>query len=106
MKTVYLDAEYVCHLAPKDGYITYETDLLDGLCDRFIEAHRLVPEGRTWRRKDGHVFNGLMLSLAVMDYLCMPYQAQYEEDSENMMPLEDVAELVEMVYQDDLEVIG
>lgn len=106
MKIIYLDSDFVCHVKPKEGYTPYQTDLLDGCCDRFIEAHRLVPYGSTWTRKDGKVFNGLMVSLAVMDYLCLPYQKQYEEDQENMMPLEDVAELVEMVYQGDLEVIG
>lgn len=106
MKTIYLDADFVCHLEPEIGYVEYTTDLFDLMCDRYIEAHRLVPFGSTWTRKDGKVFNGLMVSLAVMDYLCTPYQKQYEEDQENMMSLDEVAELVEMVYQDDLEVIG
>lgn len=106
MKTIYLDSDFVCHVKPSLGYVEYTTDLFDLMCDRFIEAHRLVPYGSTWTRPDGHVFSGLMVSLAIQDSIAMPYQKQYEEDQDNMMSLEDVAELVEMVYQDDLEVIG
>lgn len=106
MKIVYLDSDYICHLSQSIGFIPYETDIFDDKCDAFIEGYRLVPEGRTWRRNDGTIFNGLMISPAEnLNYLTGA-QIQFEKDNENMMAIDDVAELVEMVYLDDLGVIG
>lgn len=62
MRTVYLDSDYVCHVA-NDGTMTpVETDFFDDKCDAYIEGYRFVPEGQTWTREDGEVFEGNMVS--------------------------------------------
>lgn len=62
MKTIYIDSNYKCHVTD-DGMMTaVETDYFDGKCDAFIEGYRFVPEGKTWTRSDGMVFNGAMIA--------------------------------------------
>ena len=62
MKTIYLDAEFKCHVI-NDGTMTaVETEVFDGKCDAYIEATRFVPVGETWVREDGAVFSGEMVS--------------------------------------------
>ena len=106
MKTVYLDSDFKCHVDPILGGMTYETDFFDNKSDVFINGYRIVPEGWSWLRSDGVVFSGLMISPAVNSNYLTGAQTQFEEDNKNMMALDDVAELVEMVYLDDLGVIG
>lgn len=106
MKTIYLDSDYVCHATPEEGMRSYETEVFDDKCDAYINGYRLIPEGSTWVRPDGMIFKGLMVAPAVRSDTLYAKQEQYEEDSENMIPLDDVAELVELLYEDDLGVIG
>ncbi|MBR0319962.1 MAG: hypothetical protein IIX10_02790 [Clostridia bacterium] len=62
MKTVYLDAEFRCHVT-NDGTMTaVETAFFDGKCDAYIEGYRFVPDGETWVREDGTEFEGEMLA--------------------------------------------
>ena len=62
MRTIYIDADYKCHVANAYGLVEVETSFFDGKCDAFIEGYRFVPEGETWVREDGVSFNGEMLS--------------------------------------------
>ena len=62
MKTVYLDAEFRCHVT-NDGTMTaVETAFFDGKCDAYIEGYRFVPDGETWVREDDTEFEGEMLA--------------------------------------------
>ena len=62
--TIYLDSNYICHLA-NDGTMTeVETDVFNGKADAFIEGYRYIPEGETWTRTDGVQFHGLMIAPA------------------------------------------
>lgn len=106
MRTVYLDSDFICHLEDATGRIPYQTEMFDGKCDALVEAYRIVPEGSVWTRYDGVQFKGELISPADNYDTARFHQTQFEEDNENMMPLDDVAELVEMVYQDDIGVIG
>lgn len=62
MKTIYLDADFRCHVAPGDGRTPVETAAFDGKCDTYIEGYRFVPGGKTWVREDGAVFTGEMIA--------------------------------------------
>lgn len=106
MRTVYLDSDYICHLEQKTGYTPYDTDVFDGKCNSYIEGYRIVPKNAVWMRSDGKEFHGLMITPAVPYETLLIYQQQYEEDNANMVPLDEVGELIEFIYQDDLEVIG
>lgn len=58
--TIYIDNDYKCYVSAADGRRAIETNEFDGKCDEWIESYRFVPEGETWTREDGEVFNGEM----------------------------------------------
>lgn len=60
--TVYLDADWKCHISGDDTMTAVETAAFDGKCDAYIEGYRFVPEGKTWVREDGAVFAGEMVA--------------------------------------------
>lgn len=62
MKTIYLDADFRCHVAPGDGLTAVETAAFDGKCDTYIEGYRFIPSGKTWVREDGMEFSGEMIA--------------------------------------------
>ena len=60
--TIYIDSDFKCHATTADGLTAVETDYFDGKCPAYIEGYRFVPEGETWVRADGVVFQGEMVS--------------------------------------------
>ena len=80
MKTIYLDAEFKCHVT-NDGTLTpVETDIFDSYCNTFIEGYRFVPSGESWTRSDGVVFQGEMVA-PWQDYGKLDAaQRQYEQE--------------------------
>ena len=59
--TIYIDAEFKCHVQDDGTMLAIETDHFDGKCTTFIEGYRYVPEGMVWLRKDGTPFEGEMI---------------------------------------------
>lgn len=59
---IYIDSDYKCHVSPAEGLREIEAPEFDGYCAEYIEGMRLVPEGETWVREDGHPFPGRMKS--------------------------------------------
>lgn len=62
MRTIYIDADYKCHVTNDDTMTAVETREFDGKCDAYIEGYRFVPSGESWTRSDGSVFHGEMIS--------------------------------------------
>lgn len=60
--TIYIDTDYKCHTIPVTGLTAIETIVFDGKCAAYIEGYRFVPDGSTWVRSDGAVFQGEMMS--------------------------------------------
>ena len=60
--TIYIDSDYKCYASVADGRRAVETNFFDGKCPEWIESYRFVPEGDTWTREDGEVFNGEMIT--------------------------------------------
>ena len=60
--TIYIDTDYKCHTTTADGLTAVETNYFDGKCTAYIEGYRFVPNGSTWTRSDGTVFQGEMIS--------------------------------------------
>lgn len=58
--TIYIDSDYKCYTSDADGRRAVEINFFDGKCDEWIESYRFVPEGETWTREDGEVFEGEM----------------------------------------------
>ncbi|MBQ9687171.1 MAG: hypothetical protein IJV41_11630 [Oscillospiraceae bacterium] len=101
---IYLDSDYRCHLTDDGTRRAIETDVFDGKCRAFIEGFRFVPDGERWTRSDGVVFHGTMIAPAE-DYSALARaQAQFEEDE--AAHLEELAALIEEIYNEDMEVIN
>ena len=101
--TIYIDDDYKCHTSQADGLTAVETDTFDGKCRQYIEGYRFVPNGEIWVREDGEVFEGEMIA-PWRDYeLLAEFQAIYEE--EQTKATEEIATIVEEVYNSDIGVI-
>lgn len=101
--TIYIDNDYKCHTSPGEGLTAVETDAFDGKCSRYIEGYRFVPAGESWTREDGQVFTGEMVA-PWRDYeILAELQSIYEE--EQTKATEEIAAIVEEVYNSDMEVI-
>lgn len=60
--TIYIDSDYKCHTTTADGLTAVETTAFDGKCPAYIEGYRFVPDGSTWTRSDGAIFQGEMMA--------------------------------------------
>lgn len=60
--TIYIDTDYKCHIAPGIGLTAVETGAFTGKCPAYIEGYRFVPDGYTWTRSDGAIFQGEMMA--------------------------------------------
>lgn len=112
MGTIYVDRDYKCHAADDGTMTPVETDFFNGKCDAYIEGYRFVPSGCTWTRSDGEVFRGEMVAPWKPWHELDAAQRQYEREQlesvklENEELLSDLATMVDVVYESDLEVIN
>lgn len=58
MRTIYIDAEYKCHVTDDGTMRAFEMKGFDGKCDEFIEGYRFIPSGERWKSDDGFTFRG------------------------------------------------
>ena len=101
--TIYIDNDYKCHTSPGEGLTAIETDAFVGKCSRVIEGYRFVPDGGSWTRKDGQVFHGEMVA-PWRDYgILSEFQEVAQEEQDKAT--EEIAAIVEEVYNSDMEVI-
>ena len=101
---IYIDNDYKCHVSPGDGLTAVETDVFDGKCCHYIEGYRFVPAGETWTREDGQVFHGEMVA-PWRDYAILS-EFQEVAQEEQSKATEEIAAIVEEVYNSDMEVIA
>lgn len=100
---VFVESDYKCHTSYGDGLTAVETDAFDGKCRQYIEGYRFVPSGQSWTREDGHRFTGEMVA-PWRDYAILAeLQSIYEE--EQAKATEEIAAIVEEVYNSGMEVI-
>lgn len=80
MKTIYIDADFKCHIADDGTMRPVETEFFDDKCASVIEGYRLVPYGESWTREDGEVFEGEMIApwrdYAELDEIQREYEKQ------------------------------
>ena len=100
---IYIDNDYKCYISPADGLTAVETDAFEDKCRQYIEGYRFVPAGETWTREDGAVFHGEMVAPWRPYEILVELQAVYEE--EQAKATEEIAAIVEEVYNSDMEVI-
>ena len=101
--TIYIDNDYKCHASTGDGLTAVETGFFDGKCRQFIEGYRFVPFEQSWTREDGQVFHGEMVS-PWRDYAILS-EFQKVAQEEQAKATEEIAAIVEEVYNSDMEVI-
>lgn len=75
---IYIDDDNKCHVTNDGTMREFEVPAFDDKCAAYIEGTRYVPEGETWTRSDGFVFNGEMISPCIDSRIRDAYQAQYE----------------------------
>ena len=108
---IYIDTDYKCHIANDGTMAAVETDAFDGKCAAYIEGYRYIPAGEVWTREDGVAFHGEMIAPWKPWEELDAYQRAYERQrvaeltEENESLLADMAQLVEEVYQSDLEMM-
>ena len=110
---IYVDSEFKCHTSNPDGtYTAVETDFFDGKCDAYIEGYRFVPAGAAWTRSDGVTFSGEMVAPCRDWRELDAAQRAYEREQlaaltvENEALVADMAQMVDDVYQSDMEMMG
>ena len=101
---IYIDNDYKCHTSQGEGLTAVETDFFDGKCRQFIEGYRFVPVGETWTREGGQVFHGEMVA-PWRDYAILS-EFQEVAQEEQAKATEEIAAIVEEVYNSDMEVIA
>lgn len=101
---IYIDSDYKCFTDPAEGCREYEMDFFDDRCKAFVEGYRYIPAGEEWTRPDGAVFVGEMLS-PWRDYNILE-AAQIAYEQRDAEAIQEIADLVEDVYTNDIEVIG
>ena len=101
--TIYIYSDYKCHTSPADGLTAVETDSFNGKCQQYIEGYRFVPAGEIWTREDGQVFDGEMVA-PWRDYAILS-EFQEVAQEEQAKATEEIAAIVEEVYNSDMEVI-
>ena len=100
---IYIDSDYKCHTSQGEGLTVVETDFFDGKCRQFIEGYRFVPFEQSWTREDGQVFHGEMVA-PWRDYTTLSeFQEVAQEEQDKAT--EEIAAIVEGVYNSDMEVI-
>lgn len=108
---IYIDADFKCYTAPKEGLATVETAFFDGKCAAYIEGYRFVPDGSTWVRSDGAKFPGEMVApwkpWAELDGIQRAYERERAAtlEAQNDELVEAMAAMVEDVYNQDLAAI-
>ena len=98
--TIYIDADYLCHTSDSEGRRAFDVEFFDGRCTAFVEGYRYVPAGETWTRSDGEVFAGEMIAPA-SDYDNLA-AAQGGYDERDAAAVEELAAVIEDVYNEDL----
>ncbi len=76
----------------------------DGMCDEVIEGYRYVPKGETWEVEDGMRFEGELIC-PWRSYYAMR-ELQGAVDRMQTAADEELAALIEEIYNEDLEVIN
>ena len=111
--TIYIDNDYKCHISNPDGTLTaVETDVFDGKCPAYIEGYRYIPDDETWTRPDGVTFAGEMIAPRRDWRELDAAQREYEREQlaaltvENEALVADMAQMVDDVYQSDMEMMG
>lgn len=104
MKTIYIDEEYMCHVE-NDGTMTaYELPYFDNMCDQVIESHMYIPQGETYEYK-GQILIGEHIQAVFPSSVINTVQQQANIVKEEEAHIEEIAILIDEIYNQDMEMI-
>lgn len=94
--TYYLDREYRVHTDPGETRVPWEDadGIFEGKCKTYVEGFRVIPEGESWKRSDGTVFKGFMLSHVVDAAILNAAQTEFESAIAEMEDMRSALELL------------
>lgn len=105
---IYIDEDFRCYTAPKEGRTALETDFFEGKCAAYVEGYRFVPAGKTWTAADGTVYSGEMItpwqSWEKLDAAQRAYERERAAalEAQNAELVEAMAAMVEDIYNADV----
>lgn len=105
---IFIDSEYKCHIENDGTMREFEVPAFFGKCEEYIEGFRYIPEGESLVI-GGREFMGEMLAPFVRFSELDMAQYRYEREKldevtrENDELVAALAEMVETVYESDLE---
>ena len=92
MKTVYVDSDYMCHLANDGTMIEVQTDVFDETVDDAIPYYRYIPQGYEWQDSKGRVFHGTFIQATDSAEIDRIVQQAYIADMQNALAILGVTE--------------
>ena len=92
MRTIYLDADFMCHLEDAQGRQAVETDVFDGIADAAIPYYRFIPQGEEYTDKKGRVFHGLFIQATDSNAIDRIMLQETIADMQNALALLGVSE--------------
>ena len=101
---IYIDNNFLCHLDNDGTRRSFDVPYFDGKCRTFIEGCCFIPAGESWTDGYGKTFYGEIIIPIKLPIILEKVQQQYEINEINY--LADLGELIEDLYNADLEVIG
>lgn len=98
---IFLDDEYKCHISNDGTMHEIEIDFFDGKCAAYVEGYRFIPNGERWVQPNGVIIRG-EAALPWRDYSQLA-AAQSGYDEADVKATAELADLIEQLYEEDLE---
>lgn len=99
--TIFVDEDFKCHVHNDGTKRGFDVQFFDGKCAEFIEGYRYVPDGERWVKPNGVFFRGEMIT-PWRDYNFLE-AAQNGYDEADAKATAELADLIEQIYEEDLE---
>lgn len=102
MRIIYLDKNFICHPNYITGRKKYTVDFLDNVAEECIEYYRYVPNGEVYIDNNKKIFGEFIQMIKTNEVIqLIERNIKQEEDH-----LNELAELVEAIYEQDMEMIN
>ncbi len=112
---VYIDHDFKCYTEQNinNDLIETQMDTFADKSDKYIEGLRFVPEGQTWVRADGKVFEGEMVApwrdsdvLEEFDVIVKELEQKHEEEIEPMITqIKSALDLVPDILKEPVQAV-
>ena len=87
MKTIYIDADYMCLLENAQGRTAVETNVFDGVVNDAIPYYRYIPQEQTYTDKRGRTLHGLFIQATDSAMIDRITQSAIMSDMQNALSI-------------------